>query len=217
MNVNKTAKRILIYGDSYTFGKIPGAGRYDIETRFTGILQKTLGNNYEVIEEGLRGRVIEGENAFFPYRNGLQQFDGIFGSHLPLDLIIFFLGTNDTNSGSQKSAEEIINGYNQYLEKINWWTNHLGFSIPKIIVVSPPNINEEASYKSLKDIFKGSQNKLRQFPNLLNNFAIKNNILFFDASNIVEVSEIDGIHLNEESNKTLGEKLAEFIKENLNK
>src|SRR5689334_11654512 len=99
MNTNKAAKTILIYGDSFTFAKIPGGLRYDCETRFTGVLQKELGKDYEVIEEGLRGRTVSGENSFFPYRNGLEQFGPIIGSHLPLDLLVLFLGTNDLNSG----------------------------------------------------------------------------------------------------------------------
>lgn len=56
MNTNISAKRILIYGDSYVFGKIPSGLRYDSATRFTGVMQSYLGSDYEIIEEGLRGR-----------------------------------------------------------------------------------------------------------------------------------------------------------------
>ena len=49
-------KRILCIGDSNTWGYIPGSGeRYEKNVRWTGKLAQTLGENYEVIEEGMNG------------------------------------------------------------------------------------------------------------------------------------------------------------------
>lgn len=212
MNVNKNAKRILVFGDSYTFGKIPGGGRYDSETRFTGGMQKTLGDAYEVIEEGLRGRTIDRENKAFQYRNGFPQFGPIFGSHVPLDLVIFFLGTNDLNSTSEKSPEEVAKGYEGYLERITWWCDHLDFPIPKIMLIAPPTINERASYKTFGAIFKGSESRIRKLPKLIEKFATHHDLEFFDAGSVVTVSEADGVHLSVEANEILGKRLAEKIK-----
>ena len=50
-------KSILCYGDSNTYGlKSDLITRYPREVRWTGILQKMLGEEYYVIEEGLGGR-----------------------------------------------------------------------------------------------------------------------------------------------------------------
>ena len=50
-------KRILCYGDSNTWGFIPGSGkRYPSDVRWTGVMSKALGEEYEVIEAGLNGR-----------------------------------------------------------------------------------------------------------------------------------------------------------------
>lgn len=119
MNTSISAKRILIYGDSYTFGKIPNGLRFDSATRFTGVTQSYLGSEYEIIEEGLRGRTISGENGFFPHRDGLKQFDGIIGSHLPLDLVIIFMGTNDSNSSSKSTTEEIVAPFTKYIRGVS--------------------------------------------------------------------------------------------------
>lgn len=43
-------KHILCYGDSNTHGYIPSGGRYDDDTRYTGILAKLLGSDYRIIE-----------------------------------------------------------------------------------------------------------------------------------------------------------------------
>ena len=48
---------ILCFGDSNTYGYRPdGSGRFDADTRWTGLLQKKLGTNDRIIEEGLCGR-----------------------------------------------------------------------------------------------------------------------------------------------------------------
>ena len=51
-------KEILCFGDSNTYGLIPGTTRrYNRETRWTGILsEKLYDKGYRIIEEGLCGR-----------------------------------------------------------------------------------------------------------------------------------------------------------------
>ena len=47
---------ILCYGDSNTYGYNPVNGlRYPKDVRWTGVLQKLLGEQYAVIEEGCNG------------------------------------------------------------------------------------------------------------------------------------------------------------------
>ena len=52
-------KNILCFGDSNTWGFIPGSDhkRYSKQDRWTGILSEMLGSSYEVIEEGLMEEV----------------------------------------------------------------------------------------------------------------------------------------------------------------
>lgn len=211
MNINPKAKRILIYGDSYTFGKIPGGSRFPNNIRYTGVLQKELGDDYDIIEEGLRGRTLDGENTFFPHRHGFEQFGAIFGSHLPIDLVVLFLGTNDTNSGSHRTPEKIVQGYDHYLERIDWWCDHLVFEKPKVMLIAPPTILEEHSYKIFGDLFKGSEMKVAQLPHLIEKYAQTHDLEFFDCSPVVKVSDVDGIHLDEEGNRLLGEALAQKV------
>ncbi|HSH08787.1 MAG TPA: hypothetical protein VK995_00250 [Oceanipulchritudo sp.] len=51
-------KSVMCFGDSNTWGASPkiGGGRYDRQTRWPGVLQRELGEDYYVIEEGLPGR-----------------------------------------------------------------------------------------------------------------------------------------------------------------
>ncbi len=212
MNTNPNAKRILFYGDSFVFGKIPAGERYDSATRFTGVVQNELGSEYEIIEEGLRGRTVSGENAFFPERDGLMQFGPIYGSHLPVDILVIFLGTNDVNSGSEKSPREIAGTFRAYKEKISWWSNHLGFKEPKVLLIAPPLIEEENSYALFKDIFKGAKAKSLGLPEAYMNIAGELGWGYFESGTVVTPSESDGIHLTKEANQELGEALSREIK-----
>lgn len=64
-------KRILCFGDSLTWGFIPGSGeRYDETKRWTKLLQKKLGNHYEIIENGISGRVSSYDPGRNPYQCG---------------------------------------------------------------------------------------------------------------------------------------------------
>ena len=50
-------KNILCYGDSNTFGfNTKDGSRYDENTRWTAVLQKNLGAEYNVINEGMPNR-----------------------------------------------------------------------------------------------------------------------------------------------------------------
>ena len=49
-------KNILCYGDSNTFGSIPGGGRYPYGVRWPGRLAGLLGADWHLIEEGMGGR-----------------------------------------------------------------------------------------------------------------------------------------------------------------
>ena len=49
-------RRILCFGDSNTWGYKPTGGRYDEDTRWPMRMQRVLGDDYIVVEEGLNGR-----------------------------------------------------------------------------------------------------------------------------------------------------------------
>lgn len=65
--------RIMCYGDSNTWGWMPVENipttRYASNVRWTGVLQKELGDKYQVVEEGLNGRTTGADD----YANGLDE------------------------------------------------------------------------------------------------------------------------------------------------
>ena len=78
-------KRILAYGDSNTWGFDPVTWesvpmtleRYPEDIRWTGLLQKALGKDALVLEEGLCGRTTAFDDEECDGRNGLMALPAI--------------------------------------------------------------------------------------------------------------------------------------------
>lgn len=204
-------KEILIYGDSYVYGKIPGGDRYSISQRFSGLVQEMLGSDYMIVEEGLRGRMLFGENKYFPERDGFQQFGPIVGSHLPLDLIVFVLGANDCNSGNELEPHEIANKYALYLDKIKFWCEFHKCLLPQILIVTPPILDEISAQKAFGNIFAGSAKKSKLLQDTVYDVSKDFGWEVLKASEHVSVSSIDGIHLDLENNRKLATQITTII------
>jgi lysophospholipase L1-like esterase len=91
-------KNILCYGDSNTWGCRPGVlSRFPKEVRWTGVIGNLLGENYNVIEDGINGRSTVWDDPQNQCRNGLSGLGYSLYRAKPLDLVILMLGTNDLN------------------------------------------------------------------------------------------------------------------------
>jgi len=90
-------KTILCFGDSNTWGYIPGSDgeRFPRADRWPVRLQAALGAEYEVVAEGLNGRTATMDSPVAEGRNGLTYLLPCLHSHAPLDLVVIYLGTND--------------------------------------------------------------------------------------------------------------------------
>lgn len=218
MTLNPKAKRILFYGDSLVYGKKPGLfERFDALVRFTGVVQRELGDEFEVIEEGLRARMLAGTNGSFPERDGLMQFGPIVGSHVPLHLVVLMLGTNDCNAKSaHKTKEEYEAALTEYVSKIETWTKTIhGAVAPKLLIVAPPPINalELRNDAFLYPIFGDeSEAKSRELAPIYQAFCEQRGISFFDAGEACQVAKGEGLHLDVDGNKKLGLALTLIIR-----
>jgi lysophospholipase L1-like esterase len=213
MNSDVKAYRILIYGDSLVFGKIGGQNkRFTPNKRFTGLLQNSLGSNYEIIENGLRGRTLFGENSFFTERDGLEQFGPIAGSQLPCDVVIIILGTNNANVKGRFLEIDVFNALTNYVTKLNEWSDFLEVKKPKIIVAIPPHIREAYYDKGGEDIFGlGATNKMEIIQKAIEDWSRDNPVVSVIDLRSIEPGNGDGIHLDVEGNKKVAELLENKI------
>ncbi|MCA9382357.1 SGNH/GDSL hydrolase family protein [Candidatus Dojkabacteria bacterium] len=216
MNTNPNSKRILCYGDSNTWGWIPnemGRRRFGIDERWPGILQNKLGDNYEVIEEGLGGRTTATDDPRpeFPERNGLKSLPAILESHMPLDLVIIMLGTADTKEMFNLSAEDIQDGLRNLVKTTYEFKTLENSTSPEVLIIVPPIIIDTTDFAS--KLFNGGTEKSKQLVNLYKQVADEENCHYLCLIDEVVVNEDEGIHLTKESHAILGQKVFRMVED----
>ena len=205
--------RILCYGDSNTWGYIPGSNhqRYDENTRWTRLLSKKLGKDYEIIEEGLSGRTLisndprPGKEG----RSGYQYLIPCLATHEPIDLVILMLGTNELKSTYNTSLEEIKDIVeNNFVKVILNTKSKITNKSPKLLLIAPPLINEDAD-SNTKQLYLNGTAISKQFNNIYKTIADNNKCYFLSNDGLAP--GIDGIHLDKENHKLLAEKIYKEI------
>lgn len=189
-------KVVLCFGDSNTWGRNPvDMSRYNQTQRWTRLLQRSLGENFYIVEEGLGGRTTDCENTIGEGRNGLLYFKPCVESHQP-DIIILMLGTNDLKDVINKSSNDIVASLEKYFDHIETLDKK-----PEIILVSPTGLNMDAPKFIHPDKF--SQVSVRgalELPNKIEQLAKKYSCKYINASDIAVIGE-DGLHWTEESHR----------------
>lgn len=209
-------KNILCFGDSNTWGYTPGSGvRYDTDVRWTGVMQKALGDDYRVIEDGMNARTTVYEDMWSMWRTGKDALPISLIAQKPLDLLIISLGTNDLKftdvRGSARGIDSLIT-LTQMVQarKESSLVFHKGV---KILVVSPilmhPMMDTESQRNSS---LYGGYEESKIFAEHFKRIADARGVEFFDAAPVAAVSPVDGIHMPPESHKALGLALAEKVK-----
>lgn len=205
-------KTILCYGDSNTYGVNPYDGtRYPKNKRWTGILQDELGEEYDVIEEGLGGRTTVWDDPIEEYKNGKTYLYPCLASHKPLNYVILMLGTNDLKQRFSLSPQDIGFGLNKLINIIEQADCGANKSKPKIIVVSPPPIGKLNQVFS--DMYEGAVEKAKKLSGFYLNLAVEKRLLYLDSYKILKIEDGDGLHLSEWNHKILAHSLTNMIKQ----
>ena len=214
-------KSILCFGDSNTWGFVPGAfnpntyymERYPRDIRWPGVMEKALGINYHVIEEGLNGRTTNVEYPDIEGKSGTSYISPCLYSHSPLDIVIIQLGINDLKIIFDREIETITNGISEIIDMIQATTFGPDMqSAPQILILSPPALAHEG-YKDVdnKLIFIGGMKKSFQFHDYYSKLANDKECHYYDLSSKVEYSQLDGLHLDEKGHKRSGALIASKI------
>lgn len=201
-------KTVLCYGDSNTWGANPETGeRFSIHQRWPGVLRDTLGGGYYVVEEGLCGRTTIWVDEVFQYRTGRDYLLPCLDTHAPIDLVVIMLGTNDLKARFHLPAEDIARGVSIIVEMVI--KSHFGpdGTTPKVLLISPPVVVETPENQTQ---FADAELRSGQFSELYRMYANQLGVHFLDASEYVESSLEDGIHLDASAHEKLGRKIAEF-------
>ena len=215
MTTNPSAKTILCFGDSNTFGQRSddvNKGRWPADVRWTGRLQQLLGDAYYIVEEGLSSLTTNLDYAKKPGRNGRTYLVPCLQSHNPIDTVILMLGTNDLKDEFDRSAQDIADAVHQLIQDIRTYA-HNADQPTEIIIVSPIHINATAPrFAQLYSTRYGqaSMQKALDLAACLQEVATATNCSFFDAATVAEPGE-DGIHLSKASHESLAQALKALL------
>ncbi|MGA2480641.1 MAG: SGNH/GDSL hydrolase family protein [Spirochaetia bacterium] len=198
---------VLCYGDSNTYGFMPGGGgRYPSHMRWTGVMQKALGGSCHVIEEGLNGRTTAWDDPVEgAYRNGTPYLLPCLLSHAPLDLVLLFLGVNDLKKRFDLPAADIARSAGSLVDIIRQSGAGPSGAAPAVLLIAPAPLGKLSGYA---EMLEGGTEKSRQLAALYAQTARQLGCAFIDAGSLVRSSDIDGVHLEEKEHRILGEALA---------
>lgn len=212
-------KQLLVYSDSLSWGIIPDTRqRQPFNKRWPGVLElalKQLGDDVRVIENCLNGRRTVWDDPFKAGRNGTQGLAEQIEMHSPLALVLVMLGTNDFQSMHTNNAWHSAEGVRTLVNTIR--TAHIepGMPTPPVLIIAPPTITSPQGLIAAK--FQGAEIKSQGLTETLAKVASEIQCPFFDAGSVVNSSEVDGIHLDEEDHQVLGGALAEAVFPLINK
>lgn len=203
---------VLCYGDSNTYGYDPHGGRYSADVRWPKRLAKLLGEEYEVISEGLNGRTTTYDREDGIFKNGLPYLTPCLLTHMPIDWLIFMLGTNDCNAELHLSTEDIARGMDKLLNVSRLVCLETQGFVPKTVLVVPAAILPDVEGTPFEDqLDEAAIRKSREIAPYYAALAEKYGCIFLDGTDELEVSAVDCEHLTEAGHARLAQLLCEII------
>jgi lysophospholipase L1-like esterase len=210
-------RTILCFGDSLTWGFVPvapaaPARRFPRDVRWTGVLAAELGDGYAVVEEGLNGRTTSADDPTDARLNASTYLPTALASHLPLDLVVLMLGTNDSKAYLRRTPLDIATGMRLLVAQVLACGDaRSAYPAPRLLVVAPPPLTEIRDPWSAA-VFAGGHEKTAQLGGLYRALAGATGVDFFDAGSVITTDGVDGVHFTEQNNLDLGRALAPQVR-----
>lgn len=209
-------KHVLCLGDSNTHGYCAdpndnedGGFRYNENERWTCLLQKSLGEDYLVTEEGLSGRTTVFVDPLNECMDALTVCYPLLKSHEFIDLLIIMLGTNDTKARFSANAINIGKGMERLVLKaknVDCW----GDKGSNILIIAPPPITDGLEGFVLGEMGDGAVEKSEGLAAVYKEEAELLGCHFLDA-NGCEFNNIDHMHLTKNGHRKLADILGKLV------
>ncbi|MFB9952697.1 SGNH/GDSL hydrolase family protein [Rhizobium puerariae] len=206
-------KTVLCFGDSLTWGYDPeGPGRHAFEDRWPSVLGAALGPGVTVVAEGLNGRTTAYDDHLADCdRNGVKNLPTLLHTHMPLDLVVVMLGSNDMKPMIAGTAHAARAGMQRLVSLIRRHDYSFEYDAPDILIVSPPPLCETADPVS-SAIFRGGVEQSSMLASLYRDLADDLGCGFFDAGSVAKTTPVDGVHLTAENTRALGRGLEPIVR-----
>ena len=199
-------KQILCFGDSNTYGLIPGTkDRYDWDTRWSGrIGQRLWEDGCRIVEEGLCGRTTVFDDPLRDGRRGTELLSVILETHKPVDVVVLMLGTNDCKAAYETTPEKIGVGIERLLDQIRREREDL-----PVLLISPIHLGAEVE-KYDREFDRRSVEVSKGLKKVYEQIAKRRGIAFLAASDVALPGEKDQEHMTREGHAALAEAVFEI-------
>lgn len=201
-------KKVLCFGDSNTFGFDPKNGkRFDKNSRWTGILEKFSGSDFQIIEAGCNNRTAFSDNPAGALFTGYKILPEVLKSDI--DFVILFIGINDLQFEYGVSFDDIKLGVSKLVKIVQDKVDKA-----KILLVSSPELTENVLkspiFSTLFD--KTSIEKSKALPKIYSEISKEYGIDFLDLNKIVIPSELDGLHFEPSEHEKIAKEIFNYLK-----
>lgn len=214
-------KHILCFGDSNTHGKCADPNdcadnnisplRFNENERWPMLLQKLLGEDFLVIEEGLTGRTTVFEDPIHYGLSGFAYLEPCLKTHSPIDVLIIMLGTNDVKDRFCASAPTIGKGMERLIKtakSIDCWA-----AKPNVIIICPAPYDVRLYGSSESgSMGPGAVEKSLLLAAEYERVSKANGCRYLNADGIAEYNEMDFIHLTKKGHKALCDAVLSVVK-----
>lgn len=204
-------RKVLIYGDSNSFGTAPTPRLGDEcvhapGVRWGDVMARDLGRDWSVVVEGLPGRTaVLDDPVEGAYKNGLSVMPAIVQSHRPIDIAVICLGTNDQKARFGLGAQDVALGIVR-LARETLATDMVG----QVLIIAPPPLDEREDFA---EMFAGAKVRGAGLAQHLARFADAEGIAFQDAGKVIAVDPTDGIHWSAKAHAALAPVVAARLRE----
>lgn len=198
---------VLAFGDSNTWGLIPGTKeRYPWGTRWTSLVQDNL-EQVRIIEDGLCGRTTVFDDQLRPFRKGTEILPLSIESNYPIDAAIIMLGTNDCKTVFNANSHIIGKGLELCLDELEKY-----IAPEKILVVSPIKLGDEVYFPEKDPEF--DENSIKTSAGLRSEYekiAKRRGNQFLAASDFAAPSSVDDEHMDEVGHRSLSAAISDKL------
>ena len=131
-------------------------------------------------------------------------------AHLPLDLVILLLGTNDAKSFFNRTAHDITCGMAKLVEQV--LTSGVGtpYPAPKCLVVAPPPL-APTQQPYFQRLFGRGYEKSAELGKLYSDLADSMKVDFLNAGDFITTDGCDGVHFTARNNLDLGKAITDKV------
>jgi lysophospholipase L1-like esterase len=144
-------------------------------------------------------------------RDGSQGLSELIETCSPLKLVILMLGTNDYQCTHDNNAWMSAQGTAKLAQIIRQSPIEPGMPAPEIMIVVPPKIIEPKGVIANK--FQGAETRCVDQSIELKKIAEALSTMFFETASVTDASTVDGIHLDEDQHRLLGEAISRDVLE----